>query len=142
MSLDCLKDRAKLKEMIVQFFKFGIVGLFNTFLSYVIYLFWWKLGVHYLWSQAIAFFISVFFSYVLNRYFVFKKKKGSPGEFLQGLIKSYLSYASTSLVLSTILLALWVEIIGIPEVIAPLFNLVLTVPLNFLLNKFWVHRKK
>lgn len=57
----------------------------------------------------------------------------------KGLIKVYISYGSTFL-LSTGLLYLMVDIAGISEYIAPLINLCATVPLNFVLNKFWVFK--
>lgn len=49
-------------------------------------------------------------------------------------LKTYISYAGTGIVLSNILLAIWIEVFGIPKVIAPLINLMVTIPINFLIN--------
>ena len=49
-------------------------------------------------------------------------------------LKTYISYAGTGIVLSNILLAIWIEVFGISKVIAPLINLMVTIPINFLIN--------
>ena len=57
-------------------------------------------------------------------------------------MKTYLSYASTGIVLSNILLYVFVDLIGISKAVAPFINLLITVPLNFVLNKSWAFRKE
>lgn len=100
------------------------------------------MGIYYLVANILAFIITVFISYLLNNKFVFESKDSGRWKWIKGLIKVYISYASTSLLLSTILLWVQVDILGIWEEVAPLFNLVITVPLNFILNKFWVYKNK
>lgn len=51
------------------------------------------------------------------------------------LIKTYVSYLFTGLFLNSILLVIWVKTFKVPELIAPIINLVINVPLNFLINK-------
>ena len=120
-----------------QFLKFGVVGTSNTLLFlaiyYVLVLF---AGVHYILANAIAFSISVLNAYYWNSKYVFK---GNTGNMPKQLAKVYASYGTTFLV-STGLLFLMVDTIGISEVVAPVINLGVTVPLNFLLNKFWAFR--
>ena len=53
--------------------------------------------------------------------------------------KTYLSYGIT-FVLSTVLLYLEVDIFCWSAVISPIINLMITIPLNFFLNKFWAFR--
>lgn len=130
------------KQFIEQFIKFGIVGGLNTLLTYIIYYMGISCGLHYVISNAIAFVITVFISYLLNNKFVFKGEHKTRSDWLKALLRVYLSYASTSLILSTILLALQVEVLNISKELAPLLNLFVTVPINFMLNKFWAFRKK
>ena len=92
----------------------------------------------YLVSTVIAFILSVFWSFIWNRIFVFKNKT----EFWMPLLKSYISYSFTCLFLNSFLNWFWVERIGMSKMIAPLINLTLTVPINFLLNKFWAFKNK
>lgn len=135
------------KETFIQFIKFGIVGLSNTFISYFIYLFFlWlfqKLCVFerfdYLIAQLIGFVISVCWSFFWNNKYVFKEvnKKRS---LLKSFVKTFVSYASTGLVLSSVLSFVWVELLFIPKAFAPVINLLFTVPLNFILNKLWAFK--
>ena len=136
-------------EALMQFVKFGIVGLSNTVISYVIYVGTLILfqknnlipSVDYLVAQVIAFILSVLWSFYWNNKFVFEKADNEERNIVHALIKTYISYAFTGLFLNSILSLLWVEVLGIPKIIAPFINLLVSVPLNFIMNKFWAFRK-
>ncbi len=137
-----MKENIKIKELFIQFLKFGIVGAINTILSYVI-----TNGCYYLlslneqFSNIIAFVITVFISFMLNGRFVFNNKQNQRS-FWKSLFKVYASYSITGLFLTAILLYVEERIFGIPHYIATLMNLVITVPINFILNKFWAYKEK
>ena len=80
-------------------------------------------------------------SFILNSKFVFNENGEKPN-FWKALIKVYASYSITGLFLTAILLYLEEQILGIPHYIATLMNLVVTIPINFLLNKFWAYKDK
>ncbi len=125
-----------------QFVKFGIVGVSNTLIAYVVYsvcVFW---GVHYLVANAIGFFISVLNAYFWSDRFVFKKEEGESRNALWTLAKTYIAYGSTGLFLASVLLYLYVDKLQISEYIAQLLVLVVTIPLNFFINKFWSFKTK
>ncbi len=136
-------------EKLLQFVKFGIVGLSNTVISYGIYVFFllifqnWNLlpSIDYLAAQIIAFLLSVLWSFYWNRRYVFKVDNNK-GPWLQALLKTYISYAFTGLILNSLLSILWVQLLGFPKIIAPIINLLISVPLNFVLNKFWAFKEK
>lgn len=133
----------ELKSSIIQFVKFGIVGFLNTALSYVITnTGYYILGLHELLSNAIAFVITVFISFLLNSRFVFHSAEDGNQNFLKSLCKVYVSYSVTGLFLCAILIYVEESLLGIPHYIATLVNLIITVPINFLLNKFWAYKKK
>ena len=123
-----------------QFVKFGLVGLSNTAISYAIYTVAVLAGAHYLVASVLAFVLSVLNSFLLNNRFVFKKAEGQQRNPLLALLKTYASYSITGLVLSNILLVLLVQKAGISEFVAPLITYAVTIPLNFLMNKFWAFR--
>ena len=106
-------------QSLIQFIKFGIVGLSNTLISYVVYLAGVGFGMHYLLASVLGFVISVLNSFYWN-----------------------MAYASTGLILANILLYIWVDVLGISEYLGPVINLVITVPLNFVINKLWAFRGK
>jgi putative flippase GtrA len=138
----------EIEEAFLQFVKFGIVGVSNTILSYVIYvvslLSFRKLGIlpnaDYFVAQIIAFVLSVLWSFYWNNKMVFVQKEGKKRSIWKALLKTYVSYSFTGLFLSSILIVLWVQLLHIPKLIAPLLNLLISVPVNFLINKFWAFK--
>jgi len=128
------------KETIIQFFKFGIVGLSNTAISYIIYSILIYVGLHYLIASIIAFFFSVLNSFFWNNKYTFKKEENKERNILHSLIKTYISYAFTGLVIQNLLLFIFIDIFHISKYIAPFFGLIVTIPLNFLFNKLWAFR--
>lgn len=46
-------------------------------------------------------------------------------------------YSSTGILFSNVLLFFLVDKLGLSKYIAPIFVLLVTIPLNFFLNKFW-----
>lgn len=128
------------KESTIQFIKFGMVGALNTILNLMIYYFCIYLGIHYTVANATGWFITVFISYVLNNILTFKGEDGVKWS-LKALIKVYISYSVSGLFLNTFLLWLWVDICGISDKLAPIINMCFSIPLNFILNKFWAYKK-
>ncbi len=123
-------------ESFRQFFKFGIVGLSNTALSLLIYYVLVAVDLDYLLANVAAFVVSVLNAYYWNNRFVFRK---STAGHLRPLLKTYLSYGATFLV-SSGLLYVMIDLLGISKMIAPILNLTVTIPLNFLANKYWAFK--
>jgi len=126
----------------MQFVKFGIVGVTNTFISYFVYLiFLLALGEkYYLVGSVVGFIVSVLNSFYLNDKYVFKKKEEVTRSKHKALIKVFLSYASTGLVLSNILLVIFIDYLYVPATIAPLIGLLITIPINYIMNKVWAFK--
>ena len=124
----------------LQFVGFGLIGLLNTVLSYgITNVCYYAFGLHEQISNLFAFLITVLISYLLNSRFVFEKDKQP---WYMALAKVYASYAFTELILMGVLLFIEERLFGIPHYIATFVNLIITVPINFLLNKFWAYRKR
>lgn len=137
------------KESFLQFIKFGIVGVSNTIIGYLIYVISLKIlrslglfpDIDLYIAQFSMFVLSVAWSFYWNNKMVFKQKDGEQRNIFAALIKTYISYAFTSLILSEILLYLWCNLLEVNEYIAPIINLLITVPLNFFIQKFWAFKK-
>ena len=128
------------KKSLIQFIKFGIVGISNTILGLSIYyLFIWINKDLYQVGNVVGWLISVAWSCYWNNKFVFTQEKNGWKLLLKRLGKSYISYG-VSLLLSIILLYIQIETLKWSERIAPLVNLLITIPLNFIMNKFWTFR--
>ena len=129
----------KIKNLLTQFIKFGLVGGINTILSYAITnVGFYVLKLHEQLSNIIAFGITVFISFILNSKFVFKQEEKK--SFWKSLLKVYVSYSITGLYLTAILLYIEEQLLGIPHYIATLMNLIVTIPINFILNKLWAFK--
>lgn len=127
------------KKLFTQFMKFGIVGVSNTLISLGCYYVLVYFGVHYLLANAVGFVVSVCNSYFWNSRYVFKEKKEQSG--LRAFIKVFCSYG-VSFCLSSVLMVLFVQVLGISEYLAPILRLVFTIPLNFVMNKLWAFKEK
>ena len=77
----------------------------------------------------------------MNNRFVFSNGEKSFGQHIIRLLRMASCYAVTGLVLAPILKMFLVKL-GIMYWIASLGTLILTVPLNYLLNKYWAFAKK
>lgn len=130
-----MKNKVLSRKNIIQFIKFGIVGLSNTAIGLGTYYFFLWIGLHYMLANVLSWFISVFNAFYWNSKYVFK----STELWIKALCKTYISYGVSFLV-GAFLLYIFVEFIKISECIAPFFVLLVTIPVNFILNKFWTFK--
>lgn len=133
-------DRIEQKALIIQFIKFGLVGISNTVVSWICYyVILWIDDDLYMLGSLVGTVVSIANAFFWNDRFVFKGKENDWKSRLKRLGKTYVSYGGTSL-LSMLLLWVEVQLFGVNKVIAPVVNLLITIPLNFLINKFWTFR--
>ena len=138
------KKRQTFKESL----QFGLVGVSNTIISYLLYvvtlLLVSKSGVKfdYIIANIVSWLLSVLWSFYWNNKFVFKKEEGEKRNIWAALFKTYVSYGFTGLILNNILSVLWVSVLHISKMLAPIINLVISIPINFFMNKLWAFGKK
>lgn len=133
-----------------EFIKFGLVGVSNTIVSYCLYALslqiFLKLNLFsstdYIIANIISFLLSVLWSFYWNNKYVFKLDEGEHRSIWKALLKTYVSYGFTGIILNNILLVLWVRVIGINKMLAPIINLIINIPVNFFMNKLWAFGKK
>ena len=138
-----LKDENEkdLKALLIQFVKFGLVGVSNTLVSWACYYFiLWIDDDLYMVGSIVGTVVSIANAFFCNDRFVFEVKKNDVKSKLKRLGKTYVSYGGTSL-LGMALLWIEVTVFGLSKVWAPPINLIITIPLNFLINKFWTFKK-
>lgn len=124
-------------KVFVQFIKFGLIGVVNTGIYLAVYYIFVFLSEKlYLIGNMAGFGISVLNAYYWNNKFVFKKTEKKT---LRPLFKLYISYGSTFL-LSTFLLYVMVDVLHVSAIVGPLVNLTITIPLNFIMNKYWAFK--
>ncbi len=140
--------KPELVDSMTQFVKFGLVGVTNTLIGYGINVLVLKLlqpynlQWDYVAGNVVSFILSVLWSFYWNNKFVFTKQEGQQRNIWQALLKTYVAYGFTGIILTNILSYLWIDVLGVSKYIAPLINLVISVPLNFIINKLWAFRTK
>lgn len=136
---DTLKgiNKENWKYVLGQFIKFGLIGASNTLISTAIYyIFVWIDPKLYFLGNVVGWVVSVFNSFYWNNKFVFKNSKFS---WWKKLMRTYLAYGG-GFIVGSVTLAVLVSILGVSEWIAPWINMIITIPLNFILNKFWAFK--
>ena len=135
-----VENPADRKELLAQFIKFGLVGLSNTLVSWICYyVILWINDDLYMLGSLVGTVVSVANAFFWNDKFVFTGGEKTWRAKMKRLGKTYVSYGGTSL-LSIVLL--WFEVqLGVSKVIAPVVNLIITIPLNFVINKLWTFKR-
>ena len=129
-------DNSNILCLMKQFIKFGIVGVINTLSSWIFYYPLIFLNVNYIIATTIAYILSSIIGYILNNGWVFQKKSYDS----KSLIKYYIVYGSSYLI-NVGCMYLWVSVLKINELIAPILTLFITVPYNFIFSRLWVFNK-
>ncbi len=131
-----------------QFIKFCMVGVSNTLISYVInivvlvILAPLKMEWDYFIGNIGAYLLSVLWSFYWNNRFVFVQEKGKTRSVGKALLKTYVAYGFTGIILNNLLSWVWVDILDISKYAAPFINLVISVPVNFVINKLWAFKSE
>jgi len=127
----------KEQRSLLQFVKFCIVGASNTLVNLAVYYLIVLINRElYLAAYVIAWLVSVLNAFYWNNRFVFADGNNDWRSVGIKLVKTYISYGTTML-LSTVLLHFEVEVWGISEFTAPIINVAIMTPLNFIINKYW-----
>jgi putative flippase GtrA len=122
-------------ERFRQFLKFVLVGVANTAVTYLIYR-GLLLFLSYYISYSISYVLGIAFSYFCNAVLVFKQPLSW---------RSFLSYPFVYLFQYLLSLAgtvLLVEVWHVPARYAPLFIIVVSVPVTFVLSRFVFVRRR
>jgi putative flippase GtrA len=118
---------------ITEFYRFLIVGVVNTATTYLLYLLF-HLLMPYLVAYTAAYVTAIIVSYYLNAKWVFRT-----GVSVRSFAGFPLVYAA-QYAISTGMLYLFVEYLGIAETLAPLLAVILTVPVTFVMARFVLTR--
>lgn len=127
-------------EKFMQFVRFCFVGLSSSLIMFCSYSVTYLISKNYYLANIIGFLFSTLNSFIWNKRFVFRNNKSRKSDYIKEYLKTLVSYSFTGLILSNILLYLWIEKVGISGLIAPIINIIIVTPLNFVLNKLWTFK--
>lgn len=139
-----------LQDRVSQFIRFCMVGVTNVIVSYSVnVLTLMLLGLiapgfkyDYIVANTVSFLLAVYWSFYWNSRKVFHFTPKDRKQRRRALLRSYLCYGFTGILLNNVLSTLWIRGLGISKYIAPLINLLFTIPINYLTNKKWAFAVK
>ncbi len=120
--------------LFVQAAKFGLVGIANTAIHYIVfYVLYVLLGVYYLLSSTIGYGAGLLNSYVVNRAWTFKSKSvDTKMEFAKFVVVNLISLGANLAALN-----LFVVQGGLRPEVAQAMAIFFSLAVNFAGNKFW-----
>ena len=132
----------KYKEQIL-YIIFGAATTLVNWLSYTLLLFLFSLTI----SNAVAWFISVLFAFVVNKLYVFERKETSVTETAKELLLFFLARIATGVIEIfglplLVYIGLNQEIFGIEGAVAKIIISVFVIIANYIFSKFIIFRKQ
>jgi len=122
--------------MLVQFVKFGIVGVSNTLLTFAVYTLLLKVfGVWYLAASAIGFIVGAVNGFLLNRRWTFRGHVGDAFTPVRWTVVQ-----GCGLLTNLGLVYLFVEEISLDKLIAQACATAVVTVITFLVNRAWTFR--
>ena len=116
--------------------RFAIVGVVQNALNVAVFALATGIGVHYGIAAVVAAVVALMVSFALNRAWTFPGR-GAP---LHHQGARYALVFASAVALGVALLALLVEVAGLPEVAAQVVAILIVAPLSFLAQRAWVFR--
>lgn len=124
----------KYKEKILQFIRFGIVGVIATVTHYAIYLSLLHLGINVTLAYTIGYALSFCLNYCLTTVFTFRTTHST----FKGL--GFCISHATNYLLQIVILNLFIYL-GVNKELAPFPTYCITVPINFTIIRYVFTKK-
>lgn len=123
----------------LQFVKFGLIGVLNSVLHYLVFLFLFRIiGMEMVVSSALGYMAGVINSFLMNRRWTFNHTGfGAGSEFAKFVIVNIVSLGANIFTLE-----LFVSYVGIIPEIAQVIAICCTLVINFSGNKWWTFRRR
>lgn len=125
----CLLGQARLGE-VLRFLAAGVVNTIVGYIIYLVFLHWFRYEVAY----AISYIAGIVVSYFINAVYVFRQ----PVRWSSAL--HYPLVYLLQFLLGLVLLKLLVDLMHLPEQLAPILVAVLTVPVTFLMSRVIIRK--
>lgn len=124
-------------DNLFRFVKFGLVGVLNTAINWIIFILLNSLGIYYIISNIIAYTLSTINSYMWNSKWVFKYE----GKNIKETTFKFIILNVIGLILNTCILYVLVDILGLSKIRGLIIATAIVMVLNYFINKLWVFSK-
>lgn len=122
--------------VVEQFLKFGVVGVSNTLLTFVVFTILYKVfGLWYVAASAIGFIVGACNGFLLNRSWTFRGHSGGSSAVVRWTIVQ-----GCGLLADLGLIYLFVNDAGLPKLVGQAFAIALVVGATFFVNRTWTFR--
>ena len=126
-----------INDGVIRFIKFGMVGVINTLVNWIIFFILNALGMYYILANIIAYILGTVNSYLWNTLWVFKyKDKASTETTIKFIILNLIGLG-----LNTGILYVLVDLCNLNKFIGLVTTTAIVMIINYIVNKLWVYRK-
>ena len=127
-----------LSDDLFRFIKFGLVGVLNTAINWIIFILLNSLGLYYIISNIISYSLSTLNSYIWNSKWVFKYN----GDNIKETTFKFIILNIIGLILNTCILYILVDILWSSKIIGLIITTGIVMILNYFINKLCVFSRK
>jgi putative flippase GtrA len=128
-----MAERAKMRGIILQLLRFGVVGFASNMVLYLIYLLVTGLGVNYRIAMTILYFVGVSLTFAFNRQWTFNYRGPTAVVFRRYVALYLLGY-----MVNLVGLVIFVDWLDYPHQTAQGLMILIVAALLFSLQKLWV----
>lgn len=121
-----------------KFIKFGLVGVLNTLINWIIFALLNFVGVYYIVANVIAYAIATANSYIWNSKWVFKYN----GKDKKETTAKFIILNLIGLALNTAILYFLVDILSLNKLVGLVITTAIVMVINYIANKIWVFKEK
>lgn len=133
-----MKKLSQYRESIIQFVKYGIVGVSNVAISLLcFYILISNFEIHYLLANVVSFFCGFINSYLWNKYWVFRPDVTNKTSGIK-----FFAVNITNFGINSLLLIVLVEQLRFSPMTAQPLIILITTLFGFFVTKVWVFKKK
>lgn len=126
-----------INDGVIRFIKFGMVGVINTLVNWIIFFILNALGMYYILANIIAYVLGTVNSYLWNTLWVFKyKDKASTETTIKFIILNLIGLG-----LNTGILYVLVDLCNLNKFIGLVITTAIVMIINYIVNKLWVFSK-
>ncbi|MBC5639019.1 MULTISPECIES: GtrA family protein [Clostridia] len=126
-----------INDGVIRFVKFGMVGVINTLVNWIIFFILNALGMYYILANIIAYILGTVNSYLWNTLWVFKyKDKASTETTIKFIILNLIGLG-----LNTGILYVLVDLCNLNKFIGLVITTAIVMIINYIVNKLWVFSK-
>ena len=126
-----------INDGVIRFIKFGMVGVINTLVNWIIFFILNALGMYYILANIIAYILGTVNSYLWNTLWVFKyKDKASTETTIKFIILNLIGLG-----LNTGILYVLFDLCNLNKFIGLVTTTAIVMIINYIVNKLWVFSK-